>query len=288
MKNNPMFWLVLALALTVVVTNSFFVVDQRERSVLFQLGEIVGTDNKPGLHFKMPFFQSVRRFNARILTLEKQTDEFLTVEKKNVEVDFYTQWRIADPATYYRATGGDEVVASDRLTSIVSRSLRDQFGARTIQQAVSDERDAIVAQVKKDASAKVQSLGIEIVDIRMKSINLPKDVSNSVYERMRAERTRVAADLRARGAEEGERIRAEADREAQITLANAYKDAETLKGEGDAKATDIYARAYGQDAEFFSFYRSLNVYRDSFSGGNNLMVLEPKGEFFRYFRGSGQ
>jgi len=287
MRTNPIFWLVIALTLLMVIANSFYVVDQRERALLFQLGEIQAVDHKPGLHLKWPFFQNVRRFNNRVLTLEKQTDEFLTVEKKNVEVDFYTQWRIDDPATFYRATAGDEVVASDRLTSIVSRGMRDQFGSRTIQQAVSDDRDAIVRQVMKDAASKLEPLGMKVVDIRVKSINLPKDVSTSVYERMRAERTRVAADLRARGAEAGEKIRAEADREAQITLANAYKTAEGLKGEGDARAAEIYARAYNQDVEFFGFYRSLSTYRDSFAGGGNVMVLEPKGDFFRYFKGGG-
>jgi membrane protease subunit HflC len=285
MKNNPVMWLVLGFAALLTLTNAFFVVDQREKVVLFQLGELKGTDYAPGLHMKFPFFQAVQRFDGRVLTLDNQTENFLTVEKKNVEVDYFVKWRIADTGTYYRATGGQELVAADRLSSILNRGLRDQFGSRTIQRAVSDERGEIVQQVEQDAAAKVKDLGILIVDIRIKAINLPKNVSESVYDRMRAERTRVAADLRARGAEEGERIRAEADREAQITLANAYRDAERLKGEGDAKASEIYAKAYGQDPEFYSFYRTLNVYRDSFSGGQNMMVLEPKGEFFRYFKG---
>lgn len=289
MTKNPVFWLVISFVALVTLSSSFFVVDQRERVVLFQLGQLKGAAFEPGLHMKTPFFQSVIRFDGRILTLDNQTENFLTGEKKNVEVDFYAKWRIADAATYYRATRGQEIVASDRLSSILNRGLRDQFGGRTIQQLVSD-RDSIISEVAKDAAEKVKSLGIEVVDIRLKSINLPKDadVTESVYNRMRAERASVAADLRARGAEEAEKIRAEADRAAQITLANAYKTAETLKGEGDAKAADTYAKAYGQDPEFFSFYRTLSVYRDSFSGGQNLMVLEPKGEFFRYFKGHGQ
>lgn len=289
MTKNPIFWLVLAFLALLTVANTFFIVDQRERVVLFQLGEIKGTDYAPGLHAKTPFFQSVIRFDGRVLTLDNQTENFLTVEKKNVEVDFYAKWRISDSATYYRATGGQEIVASDRLASTLNRGLRDQFGSRTIQQLVSD-RDAIVTEVAKDAVEKVKGLGIEIIDIRIKAINLPKDadVTDSVYNRMRAERNRVAADLRGRGAEEAEKIRAEADREAQTTLANAYKKAEGLKGEGDGKAADVYARAYGQDAEFYSFYRTLNIYRDSFGGSQNLMVLEPKGEFFRYFKGAGK
>lgn len=287
MSKNPILWAVLAFVALLAVTNSFFIVDQREKAVLFQLGELKGKDYSPGLHIKIPFFQSVKRFDGRILTLDNQTENFLTVEKKNVEVDFFVKWRIADAATFYRATRGQEIVASDRLSSTLNRSMRDQFGSRTIQQVVADERDAVVQEVKKDTASKVQSLGIEVVDIRVKSINLPKNVSESVYDRMRAERAGVAADLRARGAEDAEKIRAEADRTAQVTLANAYKEAETLKGEGDAVAAEIYAKAYGQDPEFYSFYRTLNVYRESFSGNQNLMVLEPKGELFRYFKSPG-
>jgi membrane protease subunit HflC len=287
MSKNPVFWAALALLALLTVTNSFFIVDQREKAVLFQLGELKGKDYAPGLHMKTPFFQDVRRFDGRILTLDNQTENFLTVEKKNVEVDFYVKWRIADAAIYYRATGGQEIVASDRLSSILNRGLRDQFGSRTIQQAVADDRDAMVQEVEKDAASKVKDLGIAVVDIRIKSINLPKNVSESVYDRMRAERTGVAADLRARGAEDAEKIKAEADRTAQVTLANAYKQAETLKGQGDALAAEIYAKAYGQDAEFYSFYRTLNVYRESMGGSQNLMVLEPKGELFRYFKGAG-
>ena len=287
MSSNPIAWAVLAFAALLTITNSFFIVDQREKAVLFQLGELRGQDYAPGLHVKTPFFQAVKRFDGRILTLDNQTENFLTIEKKNVEVDFYIKWRIADAATYYRATGGQEIVASDRLSSILNRGLRDQFGNRTIQQAVADDRDSMVEEVEKDAASKVKDLGIEVVDIRIKSINLPKNVSESVYDRMRAERTGVAADLRARGAEDAEKLRAEADRTAQVTLANAYREAETLKGEGDGRAAEIYAKAYGQDPEFYSFYRTLNVYRESFGGSQNLMVLEPKGELFRYFKGPG-
>jgi modulator of FtsH protease HflC len=285
MKNNPLFWLGLAFVLLVTLSNTFFIVDQRQRALLFQLGEIRGTDYSPGLHVKLPFVQSVTKLDRRVLTLDNQTENFLTSEKKNVEVDYYVKWRIADTTTYYRATGGQELVAADRLSAIVNRGLRDQFGARTIQQAVSGERDELMREVMRVASDNVGDLGIEVVDVRVKRIDLPKEVSDSVYERMRAERTRVASDLRARGAEEGERIRADADREVQITLANAYRDAEKLRGGGDARATEIYARAYGQDAEFYSFYRSLGVYRDAFNGQGDVLVLEPKGELFQYFKG---
>ncbi len=287
MKNQPIFWAGLVLAAILLISNTFFVVDQRETAVLFQLGELRGKDFPPGLHMKTPFFQDVRKFDRRTLTLDNQTENFLTGEKKNVEVDFFVKWRIADAATYYRATGGQELVALDRLSSIINRGMRDEFGARTIKQVVSDERDLIIQELTKGAVDKVKDLGIEIVDVRIKSINLPKEVSDSVYDRMRAERTRVAADLRARGAEEAEKIRAEADREAQVTLANAYKAAEEFKGAGDAKAADIYSKAYGQDLAFYSFYRSLGVYRDAFVGENNVMVLQPDGPLFKHFKGAG-
>jgi membrane protease subunit HflC len=287
MRNtSPIVILVVALAALLVISNSVFVVDQRERAVLFQVGQLKGAGYAPGLHAKIPFFQTVRKFDGRILTLDNQTENFLTSEKKNVEVDFFVKWRIADAAVYYRATGGQELVALDRLAAIVNRGLRDEFGSRTIQQAVSDERDAIMEELENKIEPNVAELGIEIVDVRLKAINLPQSVSESVYDRMRAERARVASDLRARGAEEAEKIRAEADRTAQVTLANAYKTAEELRGEGDANAAEIYAKAYSQDAEFYSFYRSLNVYRSSFAEGRDILVLEPDSAFFKYFRGS--
>lgn len=284
MRNPPVLLIAIVAFLIVVISGSFFTVDQRERVLLFQLGEIKGADFKPGLHFKLPFFQRVLRFDGRILTLDNQTENFLTIEKKNVEVDFFVKWRITDTTNYYRATGGQELVAMDRLAAIVNPGLRAQFGSRTIRQVVSGERNEILDAVRKSAGDRVDELGIEIVDVRVKRVDLPKDVSESVYQRMRAERTRVASDLRARGAEEAERIRADADREAQITLANAYRESEKLRGEGDAKAAEVYAKAYGQDSEFYRFYRSLNIYRDSFGTRDNVLVIEPDGELFKYFK----
>jgi membrane protease subunit HflC len=288
MKNSPLFWLAIVAFVGLTAYSTFFVVDQRERAVVFQMGEILGQDYAPGLHVKIPFLQSVQKFDGRVLTLDNQVENFLTAEKKNVEVDFFVKWRIANTTTYYRATGGQDLVAMDRLAATVNRSLRDEFGSRTIQQAVSGDRDEIMRALEKTASEKVKELGIEIIDVRVKRIDLPKEVSESVYDRMRAERTRVASDLRARGAEEAEKLRAEADRTAVTTLADAYRDAEKIRGEGDAKASEIYSRAYGQDAEFYSFYRSLNIYRDAFSSKQDVLVLEPKGEFFRYFKGAGK
>lgn len=278
--------IIAALAGLIVLLNTFFIVDQRSKVLLFEFGELKSSDYKPGLHFKIPFVQSVKRLDGRILTLDNQTETFLTVEKKNVEVDFYVKWRIDDVRTYYRATGGQELVAEGRLATIINPGLRAEFGSRTIQQAVSGERDEIMTALEETAASKVAELGIKLVDVRIKSINLPKAVSDSVYERMRAERTRTAADLRARGYEEKEKIQAEADRQAQTILADAYREAEKLRGEGDAKTADISAKAYGKDPEFYAFYRSLNAYRDSFRDQKDVLVLEPKGEFFKYFKQS--
>ena len=288
MKNAPMFWLAVALVALVTLSDAFFIVDQRERAVTLQLGEFQGTDYPPGLHVKIPFIQEVRKFDRRLLMLDSDTESFLTSEKKNVQVDYYVKWRIADAAAYYRATGGRLLVAADRLSAIVNRGMRDQFGSLTIQQAVSGERDQITKAVMGSAGENIRDLGIELMDVRVKRIDLPTEVSESVYDRMRAERKRVASDLRARGAEEGERIRADADREAQVILAQAYKEAEGLRGEGDARATEIYGDAYGRDSEFYRFYRSLNIYRDSFASEDDLLVLEPKGDFFRYFNPSSR
>lgn len=272
--------------LLLAIGNTAFIVDQRERVVLFQLGELKRSDYTPGLHFKLPFMQSVRRFNARVQELDNPTENFLTAEKKNVEVDSYVKWRIADPVQYYRSTGGQPIVAVDRLSGIVNSGLRSQFGSRTIQQAINTDRVAMMQALETEAKERVKELGIEIVDVRIKSINLPREVSDSVYDRMRAERTRVASELRAKGAEEAEKIRANADRDAQITVADAYRDAEKLRGEGDAEAAGIYAKAYGADAEFYRFYRSLSAYRDSIGGPNDVLVIQPEGEFFRTFKGN--
>lgn len=284
MTNRQLLFLGLGLFGLVALLDGFFIVDERERAVLFQLGQIRGVDYPPGLHFKVPFVQNVRKFDSRVLTLDSPTERFLTSEKKNVNVDFFVKWRILDTTNFYRATGGQEIIAMDRLASIVNRGLRDEFGVRTIQQAVSDERNEIMTNLKLSAKSKAAELGIEIIDVRVKRIDFDDDVRDSVYDRMRAERQRVASDLRARGAEEAERIRAEADREAEIILANAYRDAESLRGEGDAVAAEIYAAAYGKDEEFYAFYRSLNIYRNAWRGKDDILVLEPEGDLFRYFK----
>jgi membrane protease subunit HflC len=271
----------------ITAANSMFTVDQRQRALLRQFGEIVKTDFEPGLHFKLPFVHNVLAFDRRMLTLDNQTENFLTLEKKNVKVDFFVKWRIANTAVYYRATGGDESVAMDRLAASINRGLRDQFASHTIQQALSSARGEVTKALEPTVEEIDSALGIQIVDVRVKRIDFPDDVREKVYERMRAERTRVASELRAKGAEEAEKIRATADQQAQITIADAYGEAERTRGEGDAKAADIYARAYGQDAEFYRFWRSLLAYRESMHGKQDVLVIEPDSEFFRYFKGAG-
>lgn len=275
--------IILAVAIGLLI-DAVFIVDERKYAVVLQLGEIKGTDYEPGFHLKVPVIQNVRYFDRRILSLDKQPERYLTLEKKNVLVDFFAKWRIKDVGRYYRATGGFENVALERLSDIISRGLRNEFGTRTIQEAVSGERRAMVEALRAEASGKVDELGIELVDVQVKRIDLPDTVSDSVYARMRAERTRVASDLRARGREVAEGIRAEADREREVILANAYRESQLLRGDGDAKATAIYAQSYGRNAEFYSFYRSLEVYRTGLSGKDDLLVLEPNSELFRYFR----
>jgi len=264
-----------------------FVVDLRQRALVRQFGEIVGTEFAPGLHFKLPFVQDVLTFDSRMLTMDNQrTESFLTLEKKNVRVDFFVKWRIADTGAYYLATGGDESVAMDRLEASINRGLRDEFASHTIQQALSSARGETTKALEPTVIEIRNGLGIDIVDVRVKRIDFQDDVRDKVYERMRAERTRVAAEWRAKGAEQAEKIRAEADRGATVMVADAYGAAERTRGEGDAKAAEIYAKAYGQDPEFYRFYRSLLAYRDSMRG-KDVLVLEPDSEFFRYFKNSG-
>jgi membrane protease subunit HflC len=261
----------------------FFTVDEREKVVVVQLGKIKGTDYGPGLHFKVPIADEVRRFDGRILTLDNEEERFLTLEKKNLIVDFFVKWRIQDVGTYYRATGGDEIKALDRMSKIIKGGLRDEFGARTVQEAVSGERAEITKKLLVVANSQVGDLGIEVVDIRVKRIDLPDQVTRSVYERMESERKRVANDLRAKGDEAAERIRADVDRQREVILAEAYRDAERTRGLGDAEAAEIYAKAYGRNPEFYSFYRSLLVYKSTLRDKDDVLVLEPEGEFFRYF-----
>ncbi|MDJ0805686.1 MAG: protease modulator HflC [Gammaproteobacteria bacterium] len=268
----------------VVIYAAAFTVNQWEVALKLRLGEIVRSDYEPGLHWMVPVINNVKKFDARIQTLDARPERFLTIEKKDVIVDSFAKWRISNVAQFFRSTGGSEAKTARLLAERINTSLRDEFGKRTIIEVVSGERAEIMALLTKDIDAKGAELGVEILDIRVKQIDLPPEVSESVYDRMRAERERVARDLRAQGGEAAERIRAEADRERVVIVSDAYKQAEQLRGEGDAKSAEIYANAYSQDAEFYAFYRSLNAYKASFKDRADVMVLQPDSDFFRYLK----
>lgn len=283
---NPgktMFGLIGVALLVILVGSSLFIVQQHQLALRLQLGEIQDADYEPGLHFKLPVVQNVVLFDKRIQTLDAQPQRFLTVEKKFVVVDSYVKWRIADVAQYYRSTKGSLGTASRLLGERINAALRDEFGKRTIQEVISGERSEVMTVLAKEADAKSSDLGVEIVDVRVKQIDFPPEVSNRVYERMRTERERVARELRAEGAEAAERVRADADRQRTEILANAYREAEEIRGEGDAKAAETYAKAFDKDADFYAFWRSLTAYKDVFQQGDSMMVLDPDSEFFRYF-----
>jgi membrane protease subunit HflC len=267
-----------------VLTTSFFIVDEKQVAIKFQLGKIVDSEYEPGLHFMKPLFiNNVRKFDKRILTLDTRPERFLTGEKKNVSVDFFVKWRIQDPATYYTAFAGDERQAALRLLQIIKNGLQLEFENRTIRQVVSGERAEMMENLTIGANTQVKQFGIEIIDVRIKQIELPDDVRDAVYQRMRAERARVAAEHRAQGEENAKGIRAVAERERTVLLAEAQRDADTLRGEGDARATEIYADAYGKNEEFYGFYRSMNAYRGALASKQDILVLQPDSEFFRYF-----
>ncbi|MCP4408021.1 MAG: protease modulator HflC [Gammaproteobacteria bacterium] len=274
---------VIAGVLFVVLAFSTYTVDEREKAILFSLGEIKNADLEPGLHFKFPLINNVLKFDSRILTLDAQPERFLTSEKKNVIVDFFVKWRISDVGQYYRATRGQERNAMVRLSQIIKDRLRNEFGKRTIREAVSGERAVIMDILKVSSNAQAKGLGIEVIDVRVSRIDLPNEVSGSVYDRMRAERERVAKDFRAKGLEAAERIRAGADRKRTVILAEAYRDAELIRGVGDAKSAETYAKAFNQNSEFYYFTRSLSAYRNTFKGKDDVIVLEPDSHFFRYF-----
>lgn len=263
---------------------SVFKVQQWEQAIVFKFREIARTDAGPGLHLMWPIMDNKQTFEVWLLNFDQEPQRFLTIEKKDVIVDYYVKWRISDVANFYNATrGGDTEYANGRLGERINRALRDEFGKRTVQEVVAGARGEILDIVTTATSQLEKELGIKVVDVRTKRIDLPEEVSTSVYDRMRAERLRVAKDFRARGEEAAERIRANADRERQVILANAYRDAETIRGEGDAQATEIYAAAFGKNEEFYALYRSLNAYQSSFSGGRDILVLEPDSDFFKYF-----
>jgi len=267
------------------VSTSLFTVDQRQRAMVFRLGEIVSVKSEPGLYWKLPLIEEVRVFDARIHTVDTEEPErFLTSEKKNVLVDSFVKWKISDITQYYISVGGDERRAQDRLNKTVNDSLRAEFGKRTVHQVISGERDAIMEAMRQRVEEDATRIGVEVLDVRLKRVDLTQEISESVYRRMEAERKRVANELRSTGAAEAEKIRADADREREVIIARAYRDAQTVKGEGDAKAASIYASAFKKDPDFYSFYKSLDAYKSTFSSKEDLLILEPSSNFFKHMR----
>ena len=277
--------LIVLIAVLIGVNSTLFVVSEFERGVKLRFGKLIESDIQPGLHIKLPFVDNVRIFDARILSVDAQPASFFTKEKKRLIVDSYAKWRIANVEAYYKATGGIESVARNRLANRVNNGLREQFGNRNLQEVVSGERDLLMENITNNLNESVlDELGIEVIDVRVKRIDLPQEVSGPVFRRMTAEREKEARELRSTGKEKAEKIRAAADRERTIELANAYRDAEELRGEGDAEAAGIYAAAYQQDPEFYSFVRSLNAYKQSFSNKGDIMLVEPDSDFFKYLK----
>ncbi|HEX5337133.1 MAG TPA: protease modulator HflC [Gallionella sp.] len=276
------------IGLLVIFSLSAFSVDQREYAIVFRLGEIVSVKKTPGLHFKIPLVDNVRYFEKRIVTLDwVEPDRFITSEKKNVLVDSFVKWRIVEPAKYYVSVRGDEKQAEARLSQVVNDGLRAEFGKRTIHDVISGERAKIMDILRDKADREARQMGIQVLDVRLKRVDLPQEVSDSVYQRMEAERKRVANDLRSQGAGAAEKIRADADKQREVIISEATRDAQRIKGEGDGKASEIYAAAYGRNPEFYAFYRSLEAYRNSLKSKADVLVLDPSSEFFKYLKDSG-
>ena len=285
MMRNPATYIAALVILLVVVSSSVFTVDQRQNALVFRLGEVVSVKTKPGLYFKLPIVENVRYFDIRILTLDAtEPERFITSEKKNVLVDSYIKWRVIDARQFYVSVGGDETRAAIRLNQTVNDGLRAEFGKRTINDVVSGKRDDVMRMIQQKADQDARLIGVQVVDVRIKRVDLPDAVSENVYRRMEAERKQVANELRSTGAAEAEKIKAEADKQKDVIVAEAYRDAQSVKGDGDAKASAIYSSAYGRNAEFYAFYRSMQAYRESFKNKSDLMVLDPSADFFRYMK----
>jgi membrane protease subunit HflC len=276
--------LIVAVLVAILIRMSVFTVDEREHAVKFQFGEIMKADYAPGLHFKVPFVNDVRRYPNRILNYELREEKFLTGEKKNLIVDYFVTWRIVDPSQYYRSVQGDEAAAVERLSAVVKEGIKAAISRRTVQEVVSAERAELMAEMLTQVQSRSPELGIEVVDVRVKRIDLSDEVSDSVYLRMRQERQRVATQLRAEGDEQFERIRADADRQRTVILSEAYRDAEMIRGAGDALAADIYAQSFSQDRNFYAFYRSMQAYRESIGSDQDILVLKPDSDFFQYLQ----
>ncbi|PKB21401.1 protease modulator HflC [Janthinobacterium sp. 64] len=272
-----------------LLSSTVFVVDQRKYAIVFALGEVKDEISKPGLYFKLPPpFQNVIYLDKRILTLDTpEPERFITAEKKNILVDAYVKWRIVTPKTYFRSFGGDESRARNRMSQIVKAALNDEITKRTVREVISGERGKVMQAIKAKVAAEAEAIGVGIVDVRLKRVDYVEQINNSVYERMKSERVRVANELRSTGSADSEKIRADADKQRTVILAEAYREAEKIRGEGDAKASQIYAEAFGRNPEFYKFYRSLEAYRATFKDKGDVMVVDPSSEFFKYFKGNG-
>jgi len=267
-----------------LIWSAAFTVDERQKALKFQFGEIIKSDFEPGLHFKIPFINSVKKFDARILTIDQRPERFLTQEKKDLIVDSYVKWRIADVVQYYKTTRGDELTAGRLLYENINNALRNEFGKRTIHEVISGDREQVMGVVTQEASIHSKSLGIEVIDVRVKKVDYPDRVSQSVFQRMRAEREREARDFRSKGNEAAERVRADADRQSSIVIAEAKRDSEITRGEGDAEATEIFAEAFNRDREFYKFSRSLTAYANNFSSVDDIIIMQPDSDYFKFFK----
>ena len=286
MSGKRLLLLIVLGVLFVVASGAIYVVDEREKAIVFQFGEIVRWDDEPGLHFKKPFVNNVKKYDARMQTLDADPEEYLTLEKKNLIVYSFVKWRVEDGFMYYTKLGGLAGNARSRLSQRVNDALRSEFGKRTVQQVIAGDRKEIMDVVREAIDQDSREFGIVVVDLRLKRVDLDPEISGSIYQRMVAERSRVAKELRAQGAQTAEIIRADADRQREIILANADREAQVTRGRGDAKATKVFADAFGQDRDFYRLYRSLDAYQSTFSTPDNLLVIEPSSEFFRYFNDS--
>lgn len=286
MTNARFALLVIAGLALVIIGLSAFTVNERELAIKLQVGQVVKSDYEPGLHFKIPVFQNVQKFPARILTISDRPERIFTAERLALQVDFFVKWRIVDPVQFYTSTGGSLTVANDRLSEIVKNSIVTEFGKRTVQEAISVERAELMRDMLEFASGTAEGLGVDLIDVRVKQVEFPDDVRNSVYAQMREERARIAAELRAEGREIAEERRARADRERTVILADANRDGQKIRGNADATATEIYASAFGKDPEFYAFYRSIDAYRESMGQPGDILVIDPNNEFFRYLNQS--
>ncbi len=284
MASRGMIGVIVLLIAAVAISSAVFTIDEREKALVFRFGEILRATDSPGIHVKWPLVNNVRKFDARIQTMDAAPESYLTVEKKNLQVDSFVKWRIDDVSRYYTSVGGQKANAENRLRQKVNDSLRREFGNRSVQDVISGDRATIMTVVQKATNQEAKQLGLEVVDVRLKRVDLDPSISDRVYKRMEAERSRVAKELRAQGAEAAEKIRADADRQREILIAESVKQAEKLRGEGDAGATNIYAKAFDRDREFYNLYRSLNAYKTTFGGKDDVIVLEPDSEFFKYFK----